>query len=210
MLHFRVNVDPARPWKGRPAHSIASATAATAAAAEKSAEGEARFPISKLIPLVQSVTPDQHGEFMEGWKREMAKGGIFLLPMSARSENSRINRPTVETVHPDPTQGHLELRKSAALELLTAMGVPASLVDPAADAGSQREAYRRFVHLTLEPLARIVEAEFSSKLGVECGIDFGSLFAADLAGRGRALKQMVESGVALPEALAIVGLSSDI
>ena len=46
----------------------------------------------------------------------------------------------------------------------------------------------------------------ASKAGLSCALDFGSLFAADLAGRGRALKQMVESGVALADALDTVGL----
>ena len=82
-------------------------------------------------------------------------------------------------------------------------------MDPAAGAGAQQETYRRLDHLTLEPLARIVEAEFTAKMGVPCELSFETLFAADLAGRGTALKQMVESGVSLPEAMAIVGLGAD-
>ena len=45
-------------------------------------------------------------------------------------------------------------------------------------------------------------------MGVPCGLSFETLFAADLAGRGRALKQMVESGVGLDEAMKIVGLAT--
>ena len=46
----------------------------------------------------------------------------------------------------------------------------------------------------------------TAKSGLACDLNFASLFAADLAGRGRALKQMVESGVALADALDTVGL----
>ena len=80
------------------------------------------------------------------------------------------------------------------------------LADPRAEAQGQREGFRRFVHATIEPMARIVEAEMTAKAGLACDLNFASLFAADLAGRGRALKQMVESGVALADALDTVGL----
>ena len=62
------------------------------------------------------------------------------------------------------------------------------------------------MHGTVEPLARAVEAEFAAKLEMQVRLDFGALFAADLAGRGRALKQMVDSGVSLDDALATAGL----
>ena len=48
----------------------------------------------------------------------------------------------------------------------------------------------------------------TAKTGLACDLNFASLFAADLAGRGRALKQMVESGVALADALDTVGLGA--
>ncbi len=51
--------------------------------------------------------------------------------------------------------------------------------------------------------------EFTAELGGECKLSFENLFAADLAGRGRALKQMVENGVPLTEALDIMGLGGD-
>ena len=96
-----------------------------------------------------------------------------------------MNRLSVEPVQPDPSEGHLTLRREAALELIKAAGVPAVLADPRAEAQGQREGFRRFVHATIEPMARIVEAELTAKTGLACALNFASLFAADLAGRAR-------------------------
>lgn len=137
---------------------------------------------------------------------EVAKGGYFTIGMTGSSGDRRLSRPEVEAVHPDPTQGHIELRRQSALDLLTAAGVPAALADPRAEAGGQREAFRRLIHGTVEPLARAVEAEVTAKLAIACRFDFDKLFAADLAGRGRVLKQMVDSGVPIDRALETVGL----
>ena len=199
VLHFRINVDPSQPWKGRAAHSLASATAATAARAEATAGKEAGVAVSRLIPVAQTLTPTQRGETTSDLASELKRGGYFALSLIGVSpgRGERMNRLSVEPVHPEPSTTHLELRRGAALEIIEATGVPSVLADPRAEANGQREAFRRFVHGTIEPMARLVEGEVSSKTGLECGLDFGSLFAADLAGRGRALKQMVESGVPL-------------
>ena len=211
VLHPRINVDPARPWRGRSAAAVASATARTAADAEETAETEARWPVSRLLPILQgSATPSQRDELAAGWAAEIAKGGVFVLPATPhRGERPAGKANDITALHPDPTDGHLRLRERASLDLLNATGVPSALADPEADAGAQREAFRRFVHSTIEPLARVVEEEVRVKLGVECDLDFGRLFAADLAGRTRGLKQLVESGVALGAALDIVGLGGD-
>ena len=208
VLHFRINTDPARPWKGQAAHSLATATAATAANAEATAASEARIAISRLIPVASTLTPDQRDDTTTTLADELKRGGYFALSLiGARpGAGERMNRVSVEAVQPDPSEGHLTLRREAALELIEAAGVPAVLADPRAEAQGQREGFRRFVHATIEPMARIVEAEMTAKAGLPCALNFASLFAADLAGRGRALKQMVESGVALADALDTVGL----
>ena len=208
VLHFRINADPSQPWKGQAAHSLATATAATAANAEASATGEARIAISRLIPVASTLTPGQRDDTTTTLADELKRGGYFALSLiGARpGAGERMSRLSVKPVQPDPSEGHLALRRSAALELIEAAGVPAVLADPRAEAQGQREGFRRFVHATIEPMARIVEAELTAKAGLPCALIFASLFAAHLAGRGRALKQMVESGVALVDALDTVGL----
>ena len=208
IIHIRVNPDAATPWRGRSAFASASATASTAAAAEVTAATEARIAVSRLVPIASPLTPEQRGQATQGFADMLKRGGYFAISLMGfrPGMGERMSRASVEAVHPDPTEGHLTLRREAALDLLSAAGIPSPLADPRADAAGQREALRRLVHGTVEPLARAVEGEIAAKVGVEVGFDFGPLFAADLAGRGRALKQMVDSGVALDTALEIVGL----
>ena len=209
VLHPRVNVDPQAPWRGRSGFDLASATVATATRMEKSAGDEAKMPVARLIPSAGVSTPQQTRQRGDFWGEEIGKGGLFVIPLGAHRDRQSISRPSADVIHPDPSVGHVAMRREAAIDLLGVAGVPGALVDAGAEAGGQRESWRRLVHGTLEPLARVVEAEFAAKLGIELRFDFGQLYAADLAGRGRALKQLVESGVTLADALAVVGLDGD-
>ena len=54
------------------------------------------------------------------------------------------------------------------------------------DAAGQRESWRRFLHGSLRPMARIIEAELRAKLDApELALDLSELHAADVAGRAR-------------------------
>ena len=118
VLHFRINADPSQPWRGRSAHSLATATAATAANAEATATGEAKIAISRLIPVASTLTPGQRGQTTSTLADELKRGGYFALSLvGARSgAGERMNRLSVEPVQPDPSEGHLTLRRDAALE----------------------------------------------------------------------------------------------
>ena len=90
-------------------------------------------------------------------------------------------------------------------EVLAACGVPPGMFAHVGDSG-QRETYRRFVTLTIEPLGRMVGAELSAKLETKIGLDFSGLYAHDLAGRARAFQSMVGAGMALERAAGLSGL----
>ena len=73
------------------------------------------------------------------------------------------------------------LRTEAGLSVLSACGVPVSLVTDA-DGTSQREAWRRFVMGSVEPLLAIVGQEVEAKLETRVTFDLSSLWAHDFAG----------------------------
>ena len=208
-LHFRVNVDPERPWRGQSPLTAASATARTAADAEKTAGAEARVPVSRLIPIAGSQNPEQQSQSANWWAKRLPKGGFFTIPLkaTASSRSASTSRAHHDAVHPDPSTGHVALRKDAGRELLEALGVPCALVDAGSDAAGQREAYRRFLHISVEPMARVVESEFLAKLGLELSLSFSGLFAGDLQGRTRGVKQLVDSNVDLERAMRLTGLA---
>ena len=93
-----------------------------------------------------------------------------------------------------------------ARTVLTACGIPAELV-AAGDGTAAREAYRRFLFGTVQPLARICAAEFSAKLDVsDLRLDFSELMASDIAGRARAFQSLVGGGMGVESAASLAGL----
>ena len=99
----------------------------------------------------------------------------------------------------------VSLRSEAAQSVLSACGVPVSLVTDA-DGTSQREAWRRFVMGSVEPLLAIVGEEVEAKLETRVTFDLSALWAHDLAGRASSFKAMVTAGMEIERAAALSGL----
>ena len=88
--------------------------------------------------------------------------------------------------------------------MLSACGYPPSLgID--ADGTSQREGLRRWHLGTVMPLARLLEAELSRKLEAEIRLKFDT-YPLDVVSRAQVVHKLTAAGVALPVALAAVGL----
>ena len=89
----------------------------------------------------------------------------------------------------------VSLRDGAALAILAACGVPTELVG-GGDGTSLREAWRRFLHSTVQPLGRIMAVELARKLDTPgLALSFDGLFASDLSGRARAFQSLVGGGM---------------
>ena len=71
-----------------------------------------------------------------------------------------------------------------------------------------REAYRQFLFGVIQPLGRIVEHELSMKMEQDIKLDWSELRAADIAGRARVFKSLVDSDMELKKAAAVTGLLS--
>ena len=210
VVHCRINCDPVRPWFGRSPVRIPASTAATAGEAERSAKREAKMPSARIAP-----TPATDATERTAWGVKLGKGGV--VPVSAATQpitgagQEPASRWQPATMRPDPTASHVQLRREAAADVLAACGIPPVLFDMAkADSASRREAYRQLTFTTLQPWGRLVQAELRDKLdSPELSLSFAGLHGADLATRGRALKQLTESGVSLDEAMAITGLDME-
>ena len=97
------------------------------------------------------------------------------------------------------------LRTDAGLSVLSACGVPVSLVTDA-DGTSQRESWRRFIMGSVEPLLGILAQEVEAKLETRVTFDLSSLWAHDLAGRASSFKAMVTAGMEVERAAGLAGL----
>ena len=74
------------------------------------------------------------------------------------------------------------------------------------DSTVQREGYRRLLHSTVVPMARIVQGELTAKLEVDVTLRFDGLFAADLSGRARAFQSLVLADMDPGKAAGLAGL----
>ena len=81
-----------------------------------------------------------------------------------------------------------------------ACGVPAPLVVDT-DGTAQREAFRHWLHASVQPLGSIVEAELREKLDApDLALDFSALRASDFASTARAWRSLVGREATMPDA----------
>ena len=204
LLHFRAGCKPGTPWRGRSPIETAEATADTACLVEDAAAETARLPISNIVGwdtisrTDKTIADDKLGKLMAAFDRRLK---TVIRPLTAHTPN--IGR--LDMLRVDPSAGLNELRRDTNSDLADALGVRGLLGD--AEGTAQRESFRQFLFASLEPMARLIEREVMQKIGLDIRFNFDALAAADLTSRGRALKQLVDAGMTLDDALASVGLA---
>ena len=70
----------------------------------------------------------------------------------------------------------------------------------------KREALRQFLHSTLQPFGDMIADEARHKLATPVRFGFDRLYAADIQGRARAFKSLVDGGMDAAEAARVTGL----
>ena len=125
---------------------------------------------------------------------------------STRSQQRPLSDWQPRPIGPRQNDGSVSLRDDTSIAVLGACGVPPSLAIANSDGTAQRESFRRFLHSSVVPLARLVEHELSIKLDAPVRLSFDQLFAADLSGRARAFQSMIGGGMSLPKAAQLAGL----
>ena len=94
------------------------------------------------------------------------------------------------------------------MSIHSACGIPIPLTLGTTDGTSMREAFRRFLHATISPIARLVETEIRQKLlAPELALTFQELGAGDTMSKARGVGQLVKAGASLEDALETMGLS---
>ncbi len=105
-----------------------------------------------------------------------------------------------------PPDSEVMLLSRAFVEVASACGCPAALFAESGDGTARREAFRQFLHATLQPLGDLIARELSEKLEAPIALNLDRLFAADLAGRARAFQSMVGAGMDPGKAAGLAGL----
>ena len=109
---------------------------------------------------------------------------------------------------PAPPETLSTVHDASAVAVLAACGVDPVLAGiTKSDGAAMRESYRKFERLTLQPLARIIEAELAAKLDApDLTLSFDSLRASDFAGVGRAYKALIEAGLTRDQVAKLLDL----
>lgn len=208
VLHARYSYDAVQPWIGVGPLQRAKTAADLAARLESSLKDESGTTVGYLLP----VPVDGMDASVADLKTDLGslRGKTSIVETTAGGwGEGRLSAPRndymPQRLGPAPPEATVNLHAASTLAILAAMGVPIELVQHA-DGTGQREAWRRFLHGTLQPLSRIIEAELTRLSGREVTISHAALFASDIAGRARAFQSLVGSGMSVQEAAAQAGL----
>ena len=190
----------------------ARATGTLAANLESRLGEEAGGPVGHVIPVPQDGGDGEDDDPLKMLKADLAgaKGKTVLAETTAAGwGEGKVAAPLADfrpqRFGASPPDTLPTLRTEASLSVLSACGVPVSLVTDA-DGTSQREAWRRFVMGSVEPLLETVRVEIEAKLETSVSFDLSRLWAHDLAGRAASFKAMVTAGMAIERAAALSGL----
>ena len=208
VVHVRYSVDPDRPWAGvgpLQAASLAGKLSANVAGALAAELGTTMgfvlpLPVDGNDPTLTALKADLRG----------SSGGLHPVE-SARTMNpgGAATAPggdwKVSRLGPNPPAPEVALLGESFREVAAACGVPLSLFTDADGTGA-RESYRRFLHATVVPLAKLAAAELSAKLDGAVSLSFDSLFAGDLSGRARSFQSLVGAGMDITKAAGLAGL----
>ena len=212
VIHCRYAVDSARPWYGIGPLGWARATGTLAANLETRLGEEAGAPVGHVLPVPADGGDGEDDDPLKMLKSDLAgaKGKTVLAETTAAGwGEGRMAAPQADfkpqRFGANPPATLPSLRSEAGASVLSACGVPVSLVTDA-DGTSQREAWRRFVMGSVEPLLETVKVEIEAKLEVSVSFSLDRLWAHDIAGRAASFKAMVTAGMAIERAAALSGL----
>ena len=212
VVHCRHATDPARPWVGVGPLERARLSGRLSAELEAALGDEASGARGHLLP----IPTDGQDDSVSNLRRDIGTlQGKTALVETAMADwgDGRMAAPRGDyepkRIGANPPASLATLRSDAAQAVLSACGVPVELVTPG-DGTGQREAWRRFLHGTVQPLAACVATELAAKLDTPgLMLNFDRLFASDLSGRARAFQSLVGGGMAVDQAAALAGLMAD-
>ena len=205
--------DPGTPYVGTAPSSYANTTNRMLAATQKSLADESGGPLANLLAIpADGGSGDEDEDPLAQLKqdiREAHGAGLMVETTNAGWGEGKASAPqgdwSPKRYGPMPPMPLVELSGQAHGMMLAASGLPPDLASVGTAQG-QREAFRRYLTMTVKPLAGQLERELQDKLEVDVRLDFDDLYAHDLVGRASALKGMVAAGVPLDKALEEAGL----
>lgn len=212
VVHLRWATAAHAPWRGIGPIQWAIQTGRLSGELEAALADEAAGPRGHVLPAPEGQREatdddDDDDDPLAAIRADLVKlkGGLALVETMASGYGDRGGRPDADwkprRIGANPPDALDAIRTGAALAVYAACGVPPSLVTLPADGTGQREAWRRFLHGSVSPVARLVQTELRAKLDTpDLSLDLGSLYAADVTGRARAWRSLVGKDTTMPDA----------
>ena len=216
VLHLKYSVDAKRPYRGVGPIERAGETSDLLSALSVRMREEASARSVVLLPDPSNPDDDDDGDDRPDptarLAGDMAKanGGVMLVKTQMDGAGDRSAAPqqewTAKRVGSMIPEHYGKLLDQAGTCVANAMGVPPGLLYLQADGTNQREAYRRFAHGSVVPVATLIAQEIADKLEVEVKFDFSGLYASDVVGRASSFNRLVAGGMAIEEAARVSGV----
>ena len=211
VCHFKYASDPGRPWAGLGPIQLGSSTSVLLGNLEKSMSEEATGTVGRIMPIpadgddatIKLLKDDLKN--LSG-RTSMVEGGDW--GMSHGNNAPRFNWSS-HRVGPEYTDAEAAAMEQASKSVASACGVPVELILPGYSASAGREAWRRMLHGTVQPLSELIAMELSLKLEDRVRLSFDRLFASDLQGRSRSFQSLVKGGLDIPTSQRLSGLSEE-
>ena len=179
MIHIRLQVDAEQPWRGiSPLASAAIAGRLSAETAQALAD-EVSGPRGALLPIPVDGSDPTVGSLKSDLKQ--LRGQIALVESVAAgwASDGAQTRPKADwesrRIGASPGQALIAQAEMASREVYSACGIPLGVVIDT-EGTAQRESFRRLLHGTVVPLAKIVAEELSLKFEADISLAFDSLF----------------------------------
>ena len=215
VVHTRYSVDSSRPWNGISPLGWCSSTGRLASNLETKLGDEMSGPVGYVLPIpIDSAKKDDDSGPLDALRADIKNlrgQTVMIESVNNGWSEGKSGAPqkdwVSERIGPRPPDVLATLRSDAGQSILAACGCPPGLFTTDGSAQGSREAWRRFIFGSVEPLARLVEEELTRKLESPVSLSFSGLFAADIFQRANAFSKMVQSGMDATKAAGISGLA---
>lgn len=204
VLHVRIGIQPSRPWAGVSPLANAEGTRAVLARLEQSMSDEAGTAVGFVIPVPEARMDDlELATDIRNLRGRAVLGGTTAGGWGEGRGAAPTRDWQAQRLGPRFTADEVQARTDVERSVLAAAGVPVDLVIPSSG-GDAREAWRRFLHATLGPVAALIGEELA-RVNLSGSVDLSGLGASDLAGRARAYGQLRKAEMPDADARRICG-----
>lgn len=208
VIHAKHSTRPDCWWRGIAPWSAAGLSAEALAETVTLLKDESSGPRGMILPLPLDPGKDEDGDDapLRALETTIANldGGLAVTRTTGDGWGGGAERaPKREyravRLGAEHQQAAISLADNLRQEVMLACGVPIALANRG-ESGALREGFRQLVFTTIIPLGMQIAGELTDKLGVEVSFDFDGLSAADIAGRARAYRQLIDAGMSAEDA----------